>query len=192
MINLPGAAGAGPIWHNFMEAAHADWPVRDFERPPGIKEYEICADSGARPTEYCQNRKREIFAQDQPPLGEEHDWYQMVELDAFTGLLANEFCPDQVVEQLMVVITGERGREWAQAHPEYFQNLPLAPLETCAESTEHPQVFITQPNPGSTVHGIVQIVGSVQLPNFERYEVQYGIGENPQGWGFSPMPYCTS
>jgi len=68
MINLPGAAGAGPIWHNFMEAAHAGLPVRDFVRPPGIVEYEICADSGARPTEHCPRRKVEVFAEDQPPL----------------------------------------------------------------------------------------------------------------------------
>jgi penicillin-binding protein 1C len=191
MVNLPGAAGAGPIWHSFMEAAHVDWPVRDFVRPPGVKEYEICADSGARPTEYCLRRKREVFAENQPPLDEEHDWYQMVEIDAFTGLLANEFCPERVIEQLMVVITDERGREWAQAHPEHFRDLPLAPLETCAESTDHPQVFITRPNPGSTVYGVVPVVGTVQLPNFERYEVQYGIGNNPQGWGWISGPHLA-
>ena len=71
MVNLPGAAGAGPIWHDFMEAAHADLPVRDFARPPGLVEHEICADSGARPTEYCPRRRTEVFAEDQPPLGEE-------------------------------------------------------------------------------------------------------------------------
>ena len=191
MIDLPGAAGAGPIWHDFMEAAHADLPVRDFERPPGIVEYEICADSGARPTEHCTRRKREVFAEDQPPLDEEHDWYHMVRVDAPTGLLANEFCADHVVEQLMVVITDERGREWAQAHPEHFGELPLAPLEHCTESTERPQAFITEPAPGTTVHGIVPVVGTVQIPEFDRYEVQYGIGSNPQGWGWVSGPHLA-
>ena len=191
MINLPGAAGAGPIWHNFMEAAHAGLPVRDFVRPPGIVEYEICADSGARPTEHCPRRKVEVFAEDQPPLDESHDWYQMVKIDALTGLLANEFCPDHVVEKLMVVITDERGREWAQAHPEYFGGLPLAPLEYCTESTERPQVFITEPRSGSTVYGIVSVIGTVQLPNFDHYEAQYGIGGNPQGWGWISGPHLA-
>jgi penicillin-binding protein 1C len=191
MVNLPGAAGAGPIWHNFMEAAHADLPVRDFVRPPAIVEHEICATSGARPTDYCPGRKVEVFAEDQPPLDEEHDWYQMVKIDAFTGLLANEFCPDHVVEQLMVVITDERGREWAQAHPDYFGGLPLVPLETCTESTDRPQVFITEPASGSTVTGIVSVVGTVQLPNFDRYEAQYGIGRNPQGWGWISGPHLA-
>jgi hypothetical protein len=172
-----------------MEAAHADLPARDFVRPPGIVEHEICADSGARPTEYCTRREKELFAQDQPPLDEEQDWYQMVQVDAITGLRANEFCPDHVAEQLMVVITDERGREWAQAHPEYFAGLTLAPLETCSEGTERPQAFITAPAPGSTVHGVVPVIGTIQLPEFDRYEAQYGIGGNPQGWGWISGPH---
>ena len=191
MVNLPGAAGAGPLWHNFMEAAHAGAPVRDFVRPPGVVEHEICTNSGARPTEYCPRRKVEVFAEDQPPLDEEHDWYHKVQIDTLTGLLANEFCLDHVTEQLMVVITDERGREWAQAHPEYFEGLPLAPLETCTESTDRPEVFITQPASGSAVHGVVPVVGTVQLPNFDHYEAQYGIGGNPQGWGWISGPHLA-
>jgi penicillin-binding protein 1C len=191
MIDLPGAAGAGPIWHNFMEAAHANLPVRDFERPPDVVEHQICADSGARPTDYCTRRKPEIFAQDQPPLDEKHDWYQVVKIDAFTGLLANEFCPNQVSEQVMVVITDERGREWAQAHPEHFQGLPLAPLDSCTEGTGQPQAFITHPAPGSTVYGVVPVIGTIQMPNFQRYEAQYGIGGNPQGWGWISGPHLA-
>jgi len=192
MVNLPGTRGAGPIWHDFMEAAHAGLPVRDFMPPPGIVEYEICADSGARPTEYCPRRKMEVFAKDQPPLDEEHDWYHKVKIDALTGLLANEFCPNQVVEQLRIVIADERGRGWAQAHPEYFEGVPLAPLETCTESADRPRVFITQPALGSAVHGVVPVIGTVQLPNFERYEAQYGIGDSSQGrWEWISGPHLA-
>jgi 1A family penicillin-binding protein len=191
MINLPGAAAAGPIWRNFMEAAHADLPVRDFVRPSGIVEVEICADSGARASEYCPRRKMEVFAEDQPPLDAKQGWYQMVKIDAFTGLLANEFCQDQVIEELRIVITDKRGREWAQAHPEYFERLPLAPLEYCTDSTDRPIVVISQPAPGSTVHGIVRIVGTVQLPNFHHYDAQYGIGDNPEGWGWISGPHLA-
>jgi membrane peptidoglycan carboxypeptidase len=191
MINLPGAAGAGPIWHDFMEAAHADWPVRSFARPPGIVEYEICADSGALPNELGPQRKVEIFAEHQPPLGQEHGWYQMVKIDDFTGLLANESCNDQVSERLMIVITDERGRGWAQAHPDYFGGLPLAPLAYCTESADRPQVFVTQPAAQSPVNGIVQIVGTVRLPNFDRYEAQYGVGDAPIGWGWISGPHLA-
>jgi len=191
MINLPGAAGAGPIWHNFMEQAHADLPVRGFVRPDGIVEQEICADSGASPSDYCPERKMEVFAEGQPPLDEEHDWYQMVEIDAFSGMLANEFCPQNAVEELRIVITDEQGREWAQAHPEYFGDLPLAPLETCTEATDRPLVFITQPAAGSSVHGRVSILGTVQLPNFDHYDAQYGLGGDPEGWGWVSGPHLA-
>jgi penicillin-binding protein 1C len=189
MVSVPGAAGAGPIWHNFMEAAHTDWPVRDFARPSGIVEYEISADSGARPSEHCPDRKEEVFAKGQPPLDESHDWYQMVKLDAFTGLRANEFCSDHVIQKLMLDISEERGREWVREHPEQFNSLPLAPLEECSEGTGRPQVMINEPAAGATVQGVVPIFGTVQVPNFDRYEVQYGLGSDPQGWGWVSGPH---
>jgi len=191
MISVPGAAGAGLVWHNFMEAAHADLPVRGFVRPDGIVERKVCTVSGASPSEYCPEHRMEIFAEDQPPLDETHDWYQMVEIDTFTSLLANEFCPDQTVKELRIVITSERGREWAQAHPELFAGLPLIPLETCTEATDRPLVFITQPAAGSTVYGVVSIQGTVQLPDFHHYDAQYGIGGDPQGWGWISGPHLT-
>ncbi|MGD2177886.1 MAG: penicillin-binding transpeptidase domain-containing protein, partial [Anaerolineae bacterium] len=191
MVEVPGAAGAGPIWHNFMEAAHADLAVRDFERPSGIVENEICSHSGARPTEHCPERKKEVFARGEPPLDESHDWYQMVEIDTFTGLRANEFCPGHVVEKLMLDISDERGREWVRAHPEQFGGLPLAPLEACTDATGHPELFITRPAAGETVDGVVPVVGTVLLPNFNHYEAQYGIGSDPQGWGWISGPHLA-
>jgi hypothetical protein len=174
-----------------MEAAHVDLPVRGFVVPPGIVQHEICADSGTLPTRDCPRRKREIFAEDQPPLDASLDWYQMVKVDTFTGLLANEFCPDHVSERLMVVIKDERGREWAQAHPGHLRDLPLAPVEYCTGGTGRPEVLITQPTNGSTVHGVVPVVGVVQLPNFDRYEAQYGVGDSPEGWGWISGPHLA-
>ncbi len=191
MVEVPGAAGAGPIWHAFMEDALDGQPARDFARPSGIVEQRICADSGARPAKHCPERTSEIFAKGQPPLDESRDWYQMVEIDAFTGLRANEFCPDHVVEKLMLDIADERGRAWVQAHPEQFGGLPLAPLNECTESVSRPQVFISQPVTGESLRGVVQIVGTVQLPDFDHYDVQYGVGRDPQGWGWISGPHLA-
>jgi hypothetical protein len=172
-----------------METAHADLPVRDFVRPPGVVEYEICSDSGAQPTEYCPARKVEVFVDGQPPLDEASDWYQMVQIDDYTRLRANELCNDRVVEEKMVVIEDERGREWAQAHPEHFGELPLAPLEFCTDATDRPILGILRPAEGETVHGVVQVFGTVQLPNFLHYEVLYGVGDAPIGWGWISGPH---
>lgn len=191
MVDVPGAAGAGPIWHRFMEAALADQAISDFARPSGIVEYEICADSGARPTEYCPERRSEVFAKGQPPLDESHDWYQMVAIDAFTGLRANEFCPDHVIQRLMLDITEERGRAWVEAHPGQFGDLPLAPLRECTDGAIRPEIFIAQPAAGESVHGVVPIIGTVQLPNFDHFEAQYGVGRDPQGWGWISGPHLA-
>lgn len=171
MINLPGSRGAAPIWHDFMEAALAGRPVRDFVRPDGIVEMEICADSGTQPSEYCPRRKVEIFAEDQPPLPPEQDWYQVCA--AFGG-------------QVMVVIADEQGREWAQA-----QGWPVISPDLCAGPAVQTEVRIISPAPGSTVNGIVPVIGTVTVPNFDRYIVQYGVGGDPQGWGWISGPHLA-
>jgi hypothetical protein len=51
--------------------------------------------------------------------------------------------------------------------------------------------FITHPAAGSTVYGIVPVIGTIQMPNFQRYEAQYGIGGNPQGWGWISGPHLA-
>jgi hypothetical protein len=154
-------------------------------------EHEICAHSGARPSEHCPERKREVFAKGQPPLDGSQDWYQMVQIDTFTGLRANEFCPDRVVEKLMLDISNERGREWVQAHPQQFDGLPLAPLEACTDATGRPEVYVTEPAAGAIVHGVVPLIGTVVLPNFDHFEAQYGIGGDPQGWGWISGPHLA-
>jgi 1A family penicillin-binding protein len=194
MSQIAGGGGAAPIWHQFMEAAHEGLPVRDFVRPPGVVEYEICSDSGARPTEYCPQRKVEVFVEGQPPLDKARDWYQMVQIDDFTRLRANELCNDRVIEEKMIVIEDKRGREWIQAHPEYFSSrglepLPLAPVEYCTDASDQPVLYISRPAEEETVHGIVQVFGTVQVPNFLHYEVLYGVGDAPIGWGWISGPH---
>jgi 1A family penicillin-binding protein len=172
MVSLPGSRGAAPIWHDFMEAALAGQPVRNFVRPEGIVEVEICADSGTQPSEYCPRRKMEIFAEDQSPLGPEHDWYQT--------------CPEYGWDQPVVVITDPQGREWAQA-----QGLPLAPPDFCTGPSGPQDVRITFPNPDTPVSGVVAVIGTVTLPDFAHYVVEYGVGSNPQGWGWISGPHLA-
>ncbi|MCJ7737971.1 MAG: PBP1A family penicillin-binding protein [Anaerolineae bacterium] len=191
MVSLPGSAGAGPIWHDFMEAAHEGIPVHDFVRPNGVTDIEICADSGARTSEYCSRRKIEVFVEDQLPLDADQGWYRMVQVDELTGLLANDYCPDYVVENTMVVIEDLQGREWAQAHPDYFGGVPLAPLEECTEGVARPVVMIADPVQEDLVQGVVSIVGTVQLPNFDRYEVQFGQGADPETWSWLSGPHLA-
>lgn len=46
MRHVSGITGAAPIWHDVMEALHQTRPVRQFVRPPGLVDVEVCAGSG--------------------------------------------------------------------------------------------------------------------------------------------------
>ncbi len=52
---------AAPMWHGFLQEVTAQWPERDFERPPGIVEAEVDAWSGMRPNQYTTRTVNEVF-----------------------------------------------------------------------------------------------------------------------------------
>jgi membrane peptidoglycan carboxypeptidase len=188
MTEIPGSRGAGPIWKGFMTRALADVPPSLFERPSGIIETEVCADSGTRPSPHCPNRRLEVFAEHQPPLDERHDLWQLVGIDRLSGLRANELCPDNTVEQVFFVVPPEEqaAREWAIA-----RGYEQPPDGFCTEVTR-PQVNITSPLHNETVpQGLVSVQGQVQIPNFEHYEVTYGIGTDPQAFGWISGPHLA-
>jgi len=166
MVNLPGSRGAGPIWHNFMEQALAERPVQEFARPEGIVEMEICADSGAQPSPHCPRRTTEIFAQDQPPLEADQDWYQV--------------CPEYG-GQVVMVIADPQGRAWAQG-----QGWPAVAPEHCSGGVGQGEVRITFPQSGSNVNGVVTVMGTVRVPDFRHYDVQYSGEGGAQGWISGP------
>jgi membrane carboxypeptidase/penicillin-binding protein len=61
MQNISGVSGAGPIWHDFMEAAHRGKPVTWFARPEGLRSVQVCALSGLLPTPACPHTRAEWF-----------------------------------------------------------------------------------------------------------------------------------
>jgi hypothetical protein len=110
----------------------------------------------------------------------------MVAIDQFSGLRANEYCPDHVVQKLFFVVPPE-AREWAIAHG-YEQPSEQA----CSGDTARPQVIILEPASGSNVEqGLIPVRGTVQMPNFDRYEVTFGVGDNPEGWGWISGPHLA-
>jgi 1A family penicillin-binding protein len=174
MNNISGLAGAGPIWHNFMERAHEGLPGRDFTRPEGIVEMEVCADSGTIPSPVCPERRREIFFREQPPLGPEYDMHQMIDIDRASGLRANEFCRGNVESRYFQVFPPD-GRQWALEHG--FEQPP----EAFCPSTNI-VAKITNPLEGSTVRGVVSLEGTATAANFARYQLELGVGTGPQAF----------
>jgi 1A family penicillin-binding protein len=177
MQGVSGVSGAGPIWHNVMERVLEGVPVRDFIRPPAIVEMEICADSGTIPSPVCPRRATEIFAQDQPPLGPEHDMHQMLRIDTRANCIAHEFTPPNVVIERYFQVYPPDGREWALEHG---IEQPPAP---CPEPAGAAQALITWPPDGQTVEGVITIEGVALAANFSHYVVEYGVSWGPQAFG---------
>ena len=153
MERVSGVSGAGPIWHDFMQLALQGRPARDFERPPGIIEVEICSLSGLLPTPYCPHTRSELFiAGTEPKLYD--TWYQPFIIDSATGLLADASTPPERAETRVYIVLPEPARDWArqQGWPEP----PTAP--SLASSTGQTggsagapdfQLVMTRPDPGS-------------------------------------------
>ena len=66
-LGLTGTQAAVPIWARFMEAAHRDLPLRDFETPPGVVEVWIDGDTGYRAGPECPHIMRAAFARKTEP-----------------------------------------------------------------------------------------------------------------------------
>jgi hypothetical protein len=187
MEHISGVTGAGPLWHNFMERVLAGKPVQDFTMPAGMVRVEVCDESGLLPTEYCppDHRHTEIFLAEQSPTEPDNVW-QKIKIDRTNGLLATELCPDVIEEKIFAVYPPE-ARQWAIEHnipqppTEYSPNCPI-PTGPTATPEPKPFMTITSPREGSYIAGKVPIIGTVQMPNFDRYTIQIGFGHDPQHW----------
>jgi penicillin-binding protein 1B len=66
-LGLTGTQAAVPIWARFMEFAHRDRPLRDFESPPDVVEVWIDGDTGYRAGPTCPRVMRAAFAKKTEP-----------------------------------------------------------------------------------------------------------------------------
>ncbi len=112
MVDVSGISGAAPIWHDLMEEAARGTPVRQFARPPGMVEVEICADSGLLPNPDCPHRTHEWFIAGHEPQAE-CTMHRRVLVDRRSGELAGAATPAAyVVEQVGTFLPVE-ATEWA-------------------------------------------------------------------------------
>ena len=146
MNQVSGVSGAGPIWHDFMELALLGRPSREFERPPGIIEVEICSLSGLMPTPYCSHTRHELFiAGTEPRLFD--NWYQPFLIDSASGLLASADTPPERVESRVYILLPEEAREWARQQG--WPAPPATPSPAAVGQDSRFQLLMVRPDPGS-------------------------------------------
>jgi 1A family penicillin-binding protein len=115
MRDVSGVTGAAPIWHDFMEAALRGLPVREFDRPPGLVEAEVCSLSGLLAGPDCPHRVQELFITGTEPT-ETCDLHQRIAIDGATGQRATaDTPPERLVEKVYTILPPE-GVEWAREH----------------------------------------------------------------------------
>ena len=184
MRDISGVSGAGPIWNQFMTYAHQDEPVEQFIPPAGVRQYEVCADTGTVPSDACPEKRKYWFAEDRPPLPADRDLYQKVRFDRNSGQLANEFTPRDAIEEKVFKVYPQEYRQWAEEH-----GIPQPPASPDDVFEFTPELHVRQPIEGEVVSGIVQIYGSANAPGFRGYELQYGVSHDPGA--FSP-PFASN
>jgi len=119
MREVNGLTGAAPIWHQFMRSVLNGVPKRDFQRPEGMAQVEICRLSGRLPGPYCPYRLREWFIAGTQPT-EMDTIYRPAVIDISTGKLATSATPEGQKRQVITLDLPTRALTWARNH-----NLPV-------------------------------------------------------------------
>ena len=148
MVGVSGVSGAGPIWHDFMEDVLKGRPAIPFERPAGLVEVVVCAESGELPNPDCPQTRSELFVAGTQPMVQ-CSMHRRLAIDKATGLLATrDTPPERIMERVYTILPAE-AQEWARQ-----QGLPQPPLEAApaiavAGRNEAPLVM-TSPDAGTT------------------------------------------
>ena len=119
MREVNGLSGAAPIWHQFMRSALAGSPPRQFIRPPGLVQVEVCRLSGLLPTPACPYRRMEWFIAGTQPIQADRV-YREVTVDPSTGKLASPATPPTRRLRQVVLDLPPQAYPWARA-----EGLPL-------------------------------------------------------------------
>ncbi len=177
-----GFASAAPVWQAVMEAALVGRTPAPFENPGGVVARQICRTTGTLNDPACPEPTTGLFIQDQFPPGPEQGFVQTLTIDSWTGLRANDFCDDHVIEQTFAAIDDLSAVDWLNTTPEgqaYAESmgfsLPVSPPPEgfCAQGQRLPVVTISSPSEGAVVRGAVEIRGQVQASDFSHYELLY-------------------
>ena len=194
MVNITSTRISWRSWRDFMAFAH-DYlgiPPATFENPGGVESRELCWPSGMLPTEHCPATGRytglfaeEVLEGDEDDLVRLQDtWWQPVDIDSRTGLLAAPDTPAAFVSrEVRLVLPPDEIEEWEELD-EWASDVAiarlLAPTEISVDPTEF--VFISSPATSVDVSGTVTIGGRATSPDFSSYTVEWGRGMSPESW----------
>lgn len=179
-----GYAVVAPLWNEVMSATLRTMPApQPFTNPGGVVEVQICPLTGTQPTPNCPSLRNELFLGNQPPPSADQAFVRQVAIDTWTGLQANQYCPDNRLTGVFVSVDDPTAVAWLNTAPgqAYLRQLGVTggtveavPPAACDLNTEIPIARITAPADGQTVTDIVQVTGSASATAFNRYQLEVG------------------
>lgn len=194
--NTTGAVTAAPVWNKVMTAALQNNAAAEFHPPPGITARQICVDTGALPNDICVNIRNEYFSYPPPPA--DQSFGQMLAVDSWTGLLANQFCPDNVTESYFANITDPYAVQWLNTQGQDYARriglevpVQIAPQSACDQSTPIPVVRMSSPGGGQTIQGQFAVIGQVSAQGFDRYQLEYASMNDPANFVLADGPHAV-
>lgn len=199
-FNTLGSRTAAPLWNRVMDAALQGEGngASEFVPPPGIIARQICVDTGSLPSDICGNIRNEFFVDSMPPPPADQSFGQTLSIDSWTGLLQNEFCPENVVQENFVTITDPYAVQWLNTvGQDYAMRVDIetpvqtAPTAYCDQNTPIPVVRISSPGGGQTVQGQYAITGQVSAQGFDRYQLEFASVADPENFTIFEGPIAT-
>jgi hypothetical protein len=89
-------------------------PEREFTRPAGLVQVEVCALSGLLPTEDCAYHRREWFIAGTEPTQQDYV-YRKVTINVNTGRLADANTPAEQTKSIVALDLPPRAAPWARS-----------------------------------------------------------------------------
>jgi penicillin-binding protein 1C len=151
MEDVTGLSGAGPIWHAVIRNILAGSPEKEFVRPDGLAQEEVCALSGLLPTPACPYTRKEWFIEGTQPVKPD-SFYRLVKIDKTTGYLAAEDTPPENIAEITVLDLPLEADQWAREHGlTLYSDLEQISTPGAAQNASgSPNVLIRAPVTGST------------------------------------------
>ena len=195
MVNTSGVEGAAPIWADVMISGinrYKGGQATAFARPAGIVDYQICAISGAQPSDFCPAYKNEIFASDQTPLNKDQDLWYKAFVDTWTGLSASSACPDYTKEVLAINVEDKSAIEWLKTQPGrdwangkgFPDPLVVKPERECRADDPRPIIELHGIGDGVVIRDNPFVISGVldATANFKQVILHWGSGTDPSEW----------
>jgi len=202
MRHVSGVTGAAPIWRDVMTELLKTRPARQFVRPAGLVEKEVCADNGLVPaaenhslqaalhtsalTTRCPHTITESFIPGAAPRRVD-DWHYVVAVDRRNGLLAGPGCKPDFVTLRPFTRYPTEAADWARKQgvpqpPQLYS--PLCPAaETSGPQNRAgapPQSVALRPSPFALIFTSPDQGSTLRLvPNIPRDKQQIRVSVRP-------------